>query len=139
MTLRTLRPWQADCLNKARRWLLEEQGEFFLINAAPGAGKTIAACTIAKTLIDDDLIDRVVVIAPRKEVVNQWADDFDVVTERYMGKITGSDENLAAVTMDFCATWAAIQGLKDSMRTLCENKRVHIENALEPRNPMPLD
>ena len=37
---------------------------------------------------------------------------FDAITEQFVEVITGG---------------------------MCENKRVHIENALEPRNPMPLD
>lgn len=124
MTLKTLRPWQAECLNKARDWFASNNSDQFLINAAPGSGKTIAACTIAKTLLDDHSIDRVVVIAPRAEVVNQWADDFDLVTDRYMGKITGSDENLTKTSMDFCATWAAIQGLEEQMRSICQSERI---------------
>jgi superfamily II DNA or RNA helicase len=66
-----LRPWQVEALNKALHWLLvERQDRHFLINAAPGAGKTIAACAIAQALIDRGEIDRVIVIAPRAEVVN---------------------------------------------------------------------
>ena len=41
MNLR-LRQWQSEALAKAQRWLLEEGGDkHFLINAAPGAGKTL--------------------------------------------------------------------------------------------------
>lgn len=124
MALSELRPWQAECLNKSRDWFLNKNGSRFLINAAPGAGKTIAACTIAKTLIEDDLIDRVVVLAPRSEVVNQWAEDFDLVTDRYMGKVTGCDGNLVKLAMDFCSTWAAVQGLEQQMRNICAQERV---------------
>ena len=61
-----LRPWQSEALAQAHRWLLEEsQDKHFIINAAPGAGKTLASCAIAQMLIDRDEIDRVVVIAPR--------------------------------------------------------------------------
>ena len=66
-----LRNWQSEALVKAYRWLVEEGiDKHFLINAAPGAGKTLVACVIAKTLIDRTEIDRVIVIAPRAEVVN---------------------------------------------------------------------
>ena len=87
-----LRHWQQSALIKAIKWLLVDRTDrHFLINAAPGAGKTIAACTIAKEMIDRDEIDRVVVIAPRNEVVNQWSDDFKVITDRFMGKVTARD------------------------------------------------
>jgi hypothetical protein len=38
--------------------------------------ESVAACSIAKSLIDNGAIDRVFVIAPRVEVVRQWAKDF---------------------------------------------------------------
>ncbi len=90
-----LRPWQQLALQKAMQWLVERgEDKHFLINAAPGAGKTIAACTIAKNLIEGGHIDRVVVIAPRVEVVRQWSRDFKQVTGRFMGKVTGAGEDI---------------------------------------------
>jgi superfamily II DNA or RNA helicase len=120
-----LRPWQTEALNKALHWLLvERQDRHFLINAAPGAGKTIAACAVAKALIDRGEIDRVVVIAPRAEVVNQWAEDFRRVTDRHMTKVTGRDQDIETLGMDLCATWSAVQGLLDALRAVCRSSRV---------------
>ena len=49
--MRKLRPWQQQALVKALRWLQEDrQDRRFLINAAPGAGKTALAEHIARTL-----------------------------------------------------------------------------------------
>jgi superfamily II DNA or RNA helicase len=119
-----LRPWQKEALAKAYRWLVEIGSDrHFLINAAPGAGKTIAACTIAKKLIDEGLIDRVVVIAPRVEVVKQWKEDFKKVTGRFMGKVTGGADDIET---DVCATWAAVQGLQDAFQAVCQSSRVLI-------------
>lgn len=121
-TMMKLRPWQSEALKKAMSWLVDQATDrHFLINAAPGAGKTIAACAIAKDLIDRDKIDRVIVIAPRVEVVKQWADDFKLVTGRYMGKITGADDK---IEIDVCATWAAVQGLQDAFQAVCMDSRV---------------
>jgi superfamily II DNA or RNA helicase len=121
-----LRPWQAEAVKKALHWLLGvRQDRHFLINAAPGAGKTRAACTIAGELIDAGEIDRVVVIAPRAEVVNQWADDFRRTTGRYMTKVTRRDQqDLTSLGMDLCATWAAVQGLLDALQAVCRSARV---------------
>ncbi|MFN4228553.1 DEAD/DEAH box helicase [Parvibaculum sp.] len=117
-----LRPWQTEALQKALRWLVERrEDKHFLINAAPGAGKTIAACTIAKHLIDLGEIDRVVVIAPRVEVVKQWGRDFHTVTNRFMGRVTGSDDE---IDIDVCATWAAVQSLRDAFQAVCKTSRV---------------
>jgi superfamily II DNA or RNA helicase len=124
MTIK-LRPWQAEALQKAIRWLLvDKKDRHFLINAAPGAGKTIAASVIAKELIDRNEIDRVIVIAPRAEVVNQWAEDFRKVSGRFMTKVTGQDHNLKDLHMDLCATWSAVQGLVDALQAVCNSARV---------------
>jgi superfamily II DNA or RNA helicase len=122
-----LRPWQIEALNKALQWLLiERRDRHFLLNAAPGSGKTTGACAIAKELIDRDEIDRVVVIAPRAEVVNQWADEFRRVTGRFMIKVTGRNEDLQDLGTDLCATWSAVQGLLDAMQAVCRSARVLI-------------
>ena len=119
-----LRDWQKKALAKAINWLLVERSELpFLVNAAPGAGKTIGACVIAQTLLNEDEIDRVVVIAPREEVVNQWAGDFRMVTGRHMCKVTGADGDISAMEIDVCATWSAIQGLLPELQAVCRSSR----------------
>ena len=119
-----LRPWQQDAATKALSWLLDPAGgKHFLINAAPGAGKTLCASVIAQQLLDRGEIDRVIVIAPRAEVVNQWADDFRRVTGRFMTKVTGRDEDVASMGLDVCATWAAVQGLMDALQAVCQAQR----------------
>jgi len=48
-----LRHWQEEAQRKAMKWLIEDrQDRHFLINAAPGAGKTLVSCAIAKSLLD---------------------------------------------------------------------------------------
>ena len=48
----TLRPWQSKAINKCLKWFLENNEKRFLINAAPGAGKTICASVLAKELLE---------------------------------------------------------------------------------------
>ena len=120
-----LRPWQQDALQKAIAWLVHQRADnHFLINAAPGSGKTLASCAIAQTLIDLGEIDRVIVIAPRSEIVSQWADDFRNVTGRHMGKVTARDGDIGALGIDVCATWAAVQGLQPELQAVCRSSRV---------------
>ncbi len=119
--MQKLRPWQAAALQKCLKWLVTDRVDrHFLINAAPGAGKTIASCVIARELIALGEISRVIVIAPRREVVRQWADDFREVTGRHMSRVTGSDSELA-IQLDVCATWAAIEGLRDAFQAVCKS------------------
>lgn len=123
MTEIKLRAWQAVCANKAMDWLQAGDDNHFLINAAPGAGKTICASVIAQRLFDADRIDRVVVIAPRKAVVKQWAGEFKLVTGRPMLQITGADEEPEEYGLDLCATWSAIQGSLDGLQAVCRRDR----------------
>lgn len=119
-----LRPWQNEVLVKSINWLLQEKKDrHFLINAAPGSGKTIAACAIAQALLEKREIERVVVIAPRREVVNQWAKDFKLVTGRYMSRVTGGDGDVDNLGTDICATWAACQGLLDALQGVCRARK----------------
>ncbi len=122
MTEIKLRPWQGEAIRKSLHWLLEARiDDRFLLNVAPGAGKTICACVIAKELLDRNEIERVVVIAPRKEVVRQWAGEFATVLGRQMTKVTGQDVQIADYGTDVCATWHAIEGLENGFQTLCKN------------------
>ena len=116
-----LRNWQGEALAKALLWLVENRSDrHFLINAAPGAGKTICASVIAKRLIELGEIDRVIVIAPRSEVVKQWGEEFKYVTGRHMTKVTGADGDISDFGVDLCATWQAIQSLQDVFQAVCK-------------------
>ena len=64
-------------------------------------------------------IDRVVVIAPRVEVVDQWARDFQMVTGRHMSRITKADGDIQGLGIDVCCTWAATQGLSPELDAVC--------------------
>lgn len=119
-----LRQWQKEALSKALEWLVKDKNDkHFLVNAAPGSGKTLFSCALAKTLIELDEIDRIIVIAPRREVVNQWADDFRRVTGRHMTKVTAGDGDVSSLELDVCATWSAIQGLSPELQAICRNSK----------------
>ena len=116
-----LRPWQSECVLKALTWYQKEK--HFLVNAAPGSGKTIAACVIASELINAAEIDSVIVIAPRRAVVDQWIADFRNITNRSMLKITGSDEEPEGYGTDFAATWSAVQSLLPAFQNICSSRK----------------
>lgn len=119
-----LRAWQSEATAKALKWLtVTKEDRHFLINAAPGAGKTICASVIAKRLLEMGEIDRIIVIAPRAEVVKQWGEEFRFVTGRHMTKVTGADGDVSDFGLDLCATWAAIQNLQDAFQAVCRQSR----------------
>ena len=109
----SLRSWQDQAINKSLNWYSSQnQSNNFLINAAPGAGKTICAAVNER-----QLIKRVIVIAPRKEVVKQWKDEFKGVTGRSMLVVVGKNEDQG---LDVCATWNSVDDQKDLFQTICE-------------------
>lgn len=127
MTQINLRPWQAEAIRKSLVWLTEIRTDrHFLINAAPGAGKTICASVVASQLLERGEIDRVIVIAPRSEVVRQWADEFKIVTGRAMTKVTGAHDEIEDYGTDLCATWSAVQGLQDGFQQVCRGSKTLI-------------
>jgi superfamily II DNA or RNA helicase len=119
-----LRTWQQAALDKALTYFASPNGDrHFVINAAPGAGKTRVSCVIAQQLLATGAITRVIVIASRNTVVTQWADDFSQLTGRNMMKIT-DPEDIGSAEADICATWAAVNGLKDMFQAICARERV---------------
>jgi superfamily II DNA or RNA helicase len=116
------RLWQAECFTKAWAWLVTEaKDRHFLVNACPGAGKTLMGAYLARELLAQNLITRVIVIAPRNAVVTTWAKDFQAMTGRPMMKLTGQSRRSAKLYPDICATWAGIAGLLPEMQAICEH------------------
>lgn len=66
---RPLRPWQA----RALREYTQSTQENFLVEATPGAGKTTFALTVARRLLDEGAISRVIVVCPTAHLKRQWA------------------------------------------------------------------
>ena len=95
-----LRDWQQEASSKCLKWYSKKEDNRFVINAAPGTGKTICAISIANELMKQDLIERVIVIAPMKSVVEQWAKKYKELTGEYMQqstKLTSDEELIFAV------------------------------------------
>lgn len=72
----TLRSWQADAFASCIR--VVTRGTPALVQATPGAGKTIFACTIARYLRDTGRVDRVLVVSPLASLKKAWADDMSM-------------------------------------------------------------
>lgn len=66
----TLRPWQAEALPVIADRLFRHGTA--TLQAAPGAGKTIAAATLFQILHAAGLIERIVVVVPSTALVRQW-------------------------------------------------------------------
>jgi superfamily II DNA or RNA helicase len=64
------RAWQVKALNRVVARITRDGDA--TVSAAPGAGKTIFAGLVFEALYDADVIDRMVVIAPRLTLIGQW-------------------------------------------------------------------
>lgn len=64
-----LRSWQRAALDIYR----ERRRRDFLVTATPGSGKTTFALTLARLLIAERIVDRVVVVCPTDHLRTQWA------------------------------------------------------------------
>lgn len=116
----TLRDWQLDAHDRAIAHYATSDGDkHFIVNAAPGAGKTKLACMIALTLLAADSIKRVIIIAPRRKVVEQWATEFEDVTGRPMKQVTSASRLQQPTGSFVCATWNAVVGLQDYFHAIC--------------------
>ena len=116
-----LRPWQKEAITQAKDWY-DKGNKVFLIDVAPGAGKTICASFLAGLMLESNDIKRVVVIAPRREVVGQWEKEFKRITKRPMLKVTGSDPQIEDYGTDVCATWQAVSNLLDGFQAICKSE-----------------
>ncbi|MFN2560326.1 MAG: DEAD/DEAH box helicase [Jatrophihabitans sp.] len=71
-----LRAWQRDALD---RYLSEPRRRDYLVTATPGSGKTTFALALARGLLDERAIDRVIVVCPTDHLRTQWADAADAL------------------------------------------------------------
>lgn len=65
------REWQLDALDRIVKRIVADGAA--TVSAAPGAGKTIFAGFVFEALHEADVIDRIVVLTPRRTLVEQWA------------------------------------------------------------------
>jgi superfamily II DNA or RNA helicase len=78
---RTLRDWQEDFVNRFYSSALQQIGkppaeiQAFILHAFPGSGKSLAQTLVARTLLEQNVIDQVIICVPSKLLRNQMEDD----------------------------------------------------------------
>ena len=121
-----LRDWQKKAIGQALD-CFKSGKKHFAVDAAPGTGKTMCAIYMAKELMSEGIIDRVIVIAPRNEIVRQWSKDFEKVTGKKMMKLTKTDAfelEFEDIEEHIASTWAGIRNIQDAIQAICESFRV---------------
>src|SRR5882757_3231881 len=69
-----LRTWQRAALEAYRS---ETRRRDFLVTATPGSGKTTFALALARVLVSERIVDRVIVVCPTDHLRTQWAEAAD--------------------------------------------------------------
>lgn len=113
-----LRAWQQEAVAAYQQAAARD----FLAVATPGAGKTTFALVVARRLLDDRVVDRVVVVAPTEHLKIQWAraaDLFDIDITDSFGRGTG----LSADFQGLAVTYAGVAAATHALRTLVESRR----------------
>jgi superfamily II DNA or RNA helicase len=64
------REWQLEAHDQIVRRIIADGAA--TVSAAPGSGKTVFAALVFEALYAADVVDRMVVLAPRRTLVNQW-------------------------------------------------------------------
>ena len=111
-----LRVWQRECIEQAVSQYKAGQPHFLCL-ATPGAGKTLMASILAKSLISENLIDLVVCITPSLIV----SDDFRFELEKQLGKKL--DGKLGSIGR--CLTYHSML-LEDDLWSLFNEHRVFV-------------
>lgn len=112
---RPLRPWQA---RELRRFSSSSDTNF-LLEATPGAGKTVFALTVARRMLNEGMIRRVIVVCPTSHLRRQWADaglEFDI---HLNPKFANGDGALSPDYTGIAVTYASLVTGAQIVRRLC--------------------
>ena len=118
-----LRDWQEKAKIKCLKWFNDSKDNRFVLNCAPGTGKTFAAIAIAHELLENKQIETVIVIAPQDSVVDKWAEDFFSVTGKFMQRTHQLDGDTGT---HYCSTWQSMSSLLDGYQRICNQKKTMV-------------
>ncbi len=75
-----LRTWQQGCIKQAVE-KYKSGGKHFLVQATPGAGKTVMAAYVSKQLLDANMIDLIMCFSPSVNVANGFTVTFSRILQ----------------------------------------------------------
>jgi superfamily II DNA or RNA helicase len=87
----------------------------FLVVATPGAGKTALAMVLARRLLDDKVVQRVVVVTPTDHLKSQWAEVaqfHDVALDPTFGRGSGITSDFHGPVLTYAGVAAATGALR---------------------------
>ena len=110
-----LRKWQAECVAQALK-KYESGSNHFFCQATPGAGKSIMSATLAKTLLEKNMIDLILCFSPSISVADGLRATFSITTKcPFNGSLGSIGQSL---------TYQSIQYLGDDFWRTIEKYRL---------------
>ncbi|WP_262379312.1 DEAD/DEAH box helicase [Nonomuraea sp. PA05] len=116
-----LRAWQEDALREYTLWIPRE-GNGFLVEATPGAGKTRLAIEIARRALASGRVQRIVAAVPTARLESQWAEEFSRQGISINPGWHAADGRLATDEQGCAATYAEIAKQPQIYRKLVSEK-----------------
>lgn len=113
-----LRLWQSEFL---RQWDLSQKASFLCV-AIPGAGKTVAALTVARQFLDHGSDRRLLIVVPTLNLREQWQREAAAFAIQLQTKEFGEDfkgDWRGGVT-----TYQSLDALAQLFRLMCARNRV---------------
>lgn len=113
-----LRVWQAEFV---RQWDSSQKGSFLCV-AIPGAGKTVAALTVARQFLDQGSDRRLLIVVPTLNLREQWQREAATFAIQLQTKEFGADfkgDWRGGVT-----TYQSLDALAQLFRLMCAQNRV---------------
>lgn len=116
-----LRAWQEDALREYTLWTPRE-GNGFLVEATPGAGKTRLAIEVGARALASGRVQRIVIAVPTGRLEGQWAEEFAKQGISINPGWHAADGRLASDEQGCAATYAEIAKQPQIYRKLVSEK-----------------
>lgn len=112
-----LRQWQSECIAKAISKYKSGHSHFLCL-ATPGAGKTVMASSLAKSLLTQNKIDLIICFSPSVTVANDFKSELEcIIGKRFDGNLGSIGRSL---------TYQAMLSLKEEFWQLFDEYRVFV-------------
>jgi superfamily II DNA or RNA helicase len=118
-----LRAWQIEATNK---YYLDDKRDW-LAKVTPGGGKTMFALSIAKAMLHDRTVERVIIVVPTDGLREQWSKTASEKMDLQLGTNSNGEGVLSKSGYDGqVVTYAQVASLPEEYRHACGRYRVLI-------------
>lgn len=132
-----LRKWQEEFINRFYASALQQVAkppaeiQAFILHAFPGSGKSLAQTLVARTLIEQNIIDQVIICVPSKLLRNQMEDDarrVGLFLNRKRLEVLPNEQGLVVTyaQIGYVDKESGVMINAQQLRKLCQEKRTMV-------------